>query len=483
MKIYFTFGGQNLIQKKMTEKKHRLVSDSTVARWTALFIVSLTMFAGYFIADVMSPLQDKLAEVLAWDASDFGLFNGAYAWFNVFLFLLIFGGFILDKKGVRFTGIMSLFIMILGTGLIYWSISTHSLDGQSWHILFWTCHAQVWIASTGYAIFGVGIEIAGITTSKIVVKWFKGRSLAFAMGMQLSVARLGTSLAMSAPLLIISATGKISSPLFVSMIMLCFGLVTFILFSIMDKRLDDSVAASNAGKNVEPDEEFHIKDFLVVIKNKAWWYLSILCVLFYSAVFPFLKFSTNLLTNKFGVDASYAGAISGLLPFGCILLTPVFGSIYDRKGKGATIMIIGAFIIFFAHLLFALPFITNWIFAVVLVILIGVSFSLVPCAMWPSVSKIIPDKQLGSAYGGIFWLQNLVALFLLPTVMGFILDTFCITGYVNKVPTYNYSLPMIIFMCFGILAVIFAYLLKIEDKKKGYGLELPNIQKKAEPAA
>jgi MFS family permease len=435
------------------------------------------MFAGYFIADVMSPLQDKLAEVLTWDASDFGLFNGAYAWFNVFLFLLIFGGFILDRKGVRFTGIMSIFIMILGTGLIYWAISTHSLDGQSWHILFWTCHAQVWIASIGYAIFGVGLEIAGITTSKIVVKWFRGRSLAFAMGMQLSVARLGTSLAMSSPLLIISYTGKITSPLFVSLVMLCFGLIAFIIFSLMDKRLDASIVSDNVGKNVEPEEEFHIKDFLIVIKNKAWWYISILCVLFYSAVFPFLKFSTNLLTNKFGVDPSYAAAISGLLPFGCILLTPIFGGIYDRKGKGATIMIIGAFIIFLAHLLFAVPFITNWYFAVILVIMIGISFSLVPCAMWPSVSKIIPDKQLGSAYAGIFWLQNLVALFLLPSVMGFILDKYCIINPDAKVPQYNYSLPMIIFMSFGILAIIFAYLLKVEDKKKGYGLELPNIKK------
>jgi len=461
----------------MTETVQKSLKDSIVARWTALFIVSLTMFAGYFIADVISPLQDKLAEVLSWEASDFGLFNGAYAWFNVFLFFIIFGGIILDKKGVRFTGIMSIFIMIIGTGMIYWAISTETLNGQSWHLLFWTCRAQVWIASIGYAIFGVGLEIAGITTSKIIVKWFKGKSLAFAMGMQLSVARLGTSLAMSAPLFIISYTGNITSPLFVSLIMLAFGLITFIIFSIMDKRLDATNESNRNEIHSDSDEEFHIKDFIFIIKNKAWWYISILCVLFYSAVFPFLKLSTNLLTNKFGIDPSYAGAISGLLPFGCILLTPIFGGIYDKKGKGATIMIIGAVILFFAHLLFALPFIKDWYFAVILVVMIGISFSLVPCAMWPSVPKIIPDKQLGSAYAGIFWLQNLVALFLLPTAMGFILDEYCISGYVGKVPTYDYSLPMIIFMCFGVLAVIFAFLLKIEDKKKGYGLETPNINR------
>jgi MFS family permease len=461
----------------MTGKTKSKIHDSVSARWIALLIVSLTMFAGYFIADVISPLQDKLAEVLLWEASDFGLFNGAYAWFNVFLFFIIFGGFILDKKGIRFTGIMSILFMMFGTGLIYWAITTNMLDGKSWHILFWNCKAQVWIASVGYALFGVGIEIAGITTSKIVVKWFRGKSLAFAMGMQLSVARLGTSLAMSAPLLIISYTGKISSPIFVSLVMLAFGLVAFILYSILDKRFDESTAAEKVEKNIAPEEEFRIKDFLSIIKNKAWWYISILCVLFYSAVFPFLKFSTNLLTNKFGVDDDYAGGISALLPFGCILLTPIFGSIYDRKGKGATIMIIGAFIIFVAHLLFSLPFINQWYFAIILVIMIGISFSLVPCAMWPSVSKIVPDRQLGTAYAGIFWLQNLVALFFLPTIMGYILDKYCVTGYVDKVPTYNYTLPMVIFMCFGIVAIIFAFLLKIEDKKKGYGLELPNIKK------
>jgi len=227
----------------------------------------------------------------------------------------------------------------------------------------------------------------------------------------------------------------------------------------------------------EPEEAFQVSDVWNIITNKGWWYIAILCVLFYSGVFPFLKFSVNLLTNKFGVDAEFAGYISGLLPFGCILLTPIFGGIYDKKGKGATIMIIGSVILFLAHLLFALPFIKEWYFAIILVVMIGISFSLVPCAMWPSVPKIIPSKLLGTAYAGIFWLQNLVALLILPTLLGIILDKYCITGYKDNVPTYDYTIPMIIFMCFGILAILFAFLLKVEDKKKGYGLELPNIQK------
>jgi MFS family permease len=467
----------------MAEKTKGLYSDSTVTRWTALLIVSLTMFAGYFIADVMSPLQDKLSEIMRWGADDFGLFNGAYAWFNVFLFFLIFGGFILDKKGVRFTGIMAILIMMTGTGLIYWAISTNTLADKIWSIFSIKHPAQVWIASIGYAIFGVGIEIGGIVTSRIIVKWFKGKALAFAMGMQLSVARLGTTLALSAPLLIINATGKLSSPLFVSLIMLCVSLFSFLLFSVMDKRLDESIKAHAIENKIVADENFRIKDFKQIIKNKAWWYVTILCVLFYSAVFPFLKFSTNLLSNKFGIDPEYGGMISSLLTFGCLFMTPLFGGIYDRKGRGATIMLIGAIILFSAHLLFSLPLHLSkdvaTVYAIALVVLIGVSFSLVPCAMWPAVSKIIPDHQLGTAYAGIFWFQNLVALWALPTFLGVILDKFCIIGYdvTGKIPKYDYSIPMLIFMCFGILAVVFALLLKAEDKKKGYGIESPNIIK------
>ena len=476
----------------MTEKIQKSFVHTAGGRWLALLFVSIAMFAGYFIGDVMSPLQDKLASVLSWDAAEFGLFNGAYAWFNVFLFFLIFGGFILDKKGVRFTGIMSILIMAIGTILIYWAITTHSLDGQSWNLLFGSFKAQVWIASIGYAIFGVGLEIAGITVSKIVVIWFEGRSMALAMGLQLSLARLGTSLAMSAPLYIISYTGKISSPVFVSIIMLALGLITFIAFAVMDKTLEKS-KASDKEKSGNPEDEFRIKDVWDIMRNKAWWYISILCVLFYSTVFPFLKYATNLFHNKYGFNDSDGSTIASLVTFGCILFTPIFGGIYDRKGKGATIMIIGSFIVFFAHMMFRLPFVNiesgaalKWITAVTMVILIGVGFSLVPCAMWPSFPKIIPHKQLGTAYALTFWLQNLVALWALPTAIGVILDKFCKAGFEvvdgAKVQLYDYTLPMYLFMSIGILAIIFSFLLKREDRKKGYGLELPNIKKKEVPA-
>ena len=183
--------------------------------------------------------------------------------------------------------------------------------------------------------------------------------------------------------------------------------------------------------------------------------------------------------NKFGIEPTLSGIIPSILPFGTILLTPFFGNLYDRKGKGATIMMIGAIMLVCIHFTFSLPFLDNWLVALALVILLGIAFSLVPSAMWPSVPKIIPENKLGTAYALIFWVQNW-GLMGVPYLIGKVLDKYCITGYVNEKPTYDYTIPMIIFTCFGILALLISYLLKREDRIKGYGLELPNIQKDAD---
>jgi len=454
----------------------KIISDSKAARWTALIVVAFTMFAGYYLADVMAPLKGLLENELTWNSAEYGFFTSAYGWFNVFLFFLIIGGIILDKMGVRFTGLGSAIVMVGGTAIKYWAVTTHSLDGA---VMFgWK--AQVMVAALGYAIFGVGVEVAGITVSKIIVKWFRGKEMALAMGLQLSIARLGTALALTTSLPIALYFHHVSAPVLICLIMLCIGLIAFFVYTFMDKKLDASIVERDRGLNVAPDEEFKIKDIWVIVTNKGWWYIAILCVLFYSAVFPFLKYATDLMVNKFGVSEYWAGAIPGLLPFGTILLTPVFGSIYDRKGKGATIMIIGAILIILVHLLFSVPLFNSWLFAILLVIILGIGFSLVPSAMWPSVPKIIPEHQLGTAYSLIFWVQNW-GLMGVPLLIGWVLEKYCITGTIvtNGVTstTYNYTLPMMIFTGFGVLALIFAFLLKIEDKKKGYGLELPNIEK------
>jgi MFS family permease len=465
----------------MTEKVHKLLSDSKAARWGALAVVSFTMMFAYYLTDVMSPLKGMLEETLHWNASDYGWFTSGYGWFNVFFGMLIFGGIVLDKMGVRFTGLTSSAVMVVGTAIKYWAVSTHALDGQVWHILFFDMKAQVFVAGFGFAIFGVGCEVAGITVSKIIVKWFRGKEMALAMGMQMATARIGTALALGISLPFARVFGTVSAPILLCLILLCIGLIAFIVYTFMDKKLDESQAAHHLANNTTAEEEsFRASDIFSIINNKAWWYIAILCVLFYGAVFPFLKYAPDLMVMKFGVPDRLAGAIPALLPFGTILLTPIFGSIYDNKGKGATIMIIGAGLLIFVHALFAIPFLNQWVEAVLLIIVLGIGFSLVPSAMWPSVPKIIPERQLGTAYALIFWVQN-IGLMGIPALIGWILEKYCITGHVlkNGVMTtiYNYTLPMIVFMSFGVLALVFALLLKAEDRKKGYGLELPNIKK------
>jgi MFS family permease len=459
----------------MTEVIRKTLRDSKTARWTALAVVAFTMLCGYYLADVMAPLKPLLESQKGWSSTEYGFFTSAYGWFNVFLLMLILGGIILDKMGVRFTGLMAAIIMVVGTAVKYWAISTSSLDG----VMLFGWKAQVMVAALGYATFGVGVEIAGITVSKIIVKWFKGKEMALAMGLEMATARLGTTLALATSAPIATAFNNVATPVLICLIMLCIGLISFFLYTFMDKKLDASIAAENAGKDLEPEEEFKLSDIKFIFTNRGWWYIAILCVLFYSAVFPFIKYATDLMVNKFGVKESLAGLIPSLLPIGTMILTPTFGNLYDRKGKGATIMILGAILLIFVHAMFAIPVFNNWIFAIFLIIVLGIGFSLVPSAMWPSVPKIIPEKQLGTAYAMIFWVQNW-GLMGVPALIGWVLDKYCITGtkVVDgiTVNSYNYTIPMIIFMSLGFLALIFAFLLKAEDRKKGYGLELPNIK-------
>jgi MFS family permease len=462
------------------EKLRQTLRDSKTARWTALAIVAFTMLCGYFLTDAMAPLKGMLEEKLSWSSSEYGFFTSAYGWFNVFLFFLIIGGIIADKMGVRFSGLMAASIMVAGTALKYWAVSTHALDGQMWHILWFDVKAQVFMAALGFAIFGVGVEVAGITVSKIIVKWFKGKEMALAMGLEMAMARLGTGLAIGTSLPIARAFNDVSAPILLALILLCIGLISFFIYTFMDKKLDAEQAAFDKHNAVvDTEESFKMSDIWKIFTNKGWWYIAILCVLFYSAVFPFLKYAQDLMVNKFGVAEKLAGAIPMMLPFGTIILTPFFGNLYDRKGKGASIMLLGAAILIFVHAMFAIPFLNQVPVAIFLTIVLGIGFSLVPSAMWPSVPKIIPEKQLGTAYSMIFWVQNW-GLMGVPALIGWVLQKWCITGQVVKngisVNTYDYTIPMLIFMSLGILAIVFALLLKAEDKKKGYGLELPNIK-------
>jgi MFS family permease len=458
--------------------------ESKSARWIMLFLVSFTMMCMYYLTDAMAPLQEKLQGSLSWTASDYGLFTSGYGWFNVFLLMLVFSGMILDKMGVRFTGILGIAIMLIGGFIKYWAISGH-VDGMyemtigSWQALAPTAKSAV-VAGLGFAIFGVGCEMFGIAANKAVVRWFRGKEMALAIGLNTSTGRIGTALAMFTPIPLVNLSNNISMPVIVSLFLLGVGMLVFILFTFMDRKLDQQ--DSDAG--MAADEEFKFSDIIEIGKNRGFWYITALCVLFYSAVFPFIKYATNMIVQKFGISDSFAGYIPALLPASALLLTPYFGSLFDKKGKGATIMIIGSILLVCVHLMFSMPTLNSLPVAIGLVLLLGIAFSMVPSAMWPSIAKIIPESKLGTAYAMTFWVQNW-GIMGVPLLIGVVLDKYCITGTITKmvdgkeqvITQYNYMIPMLIFACFGMLAIAFSFLLKAEDRKKGYGLEKANIEK------
>lgn len=457
----------------MTEIIRQKLNDSKAARWTVLIIVAFTMFCAYYINDVMAPLMGKLGAEFNWSSQDFGIFNFSYGWLNVFLFMLIFSGIILDKIGPRITGIGACLLMVIGCLIKYYAVSgTTTFEGEVFGIKM-----QVFVACIGFAIFALGLETIGITVTKIIARWFNGYETALAMGLQVAIARLGSALAIGTTLPLAKSMGSLSTPILIGLMALCIGFIAYIFYCTMDKKLDASIGAEKASG----EDAFKVSDIFSIAKNKGFWLVAILCVLFYSAVFPFLKYGTSLMINKFGMGEDWAGAIPAMLPFGTVLLTPIFGGIYDKKGKGATIMLIGAALLTIVHLLFSIPALNIWWGAAILMVLLGIAFSLVPSAMWPTVPKIIPQNQLGTAYGMIFWVQN-IGLSGVPFLIGWVLDKYCIVGEKiaedGSITTlYDYTIPMLIFACFGILAVFTAFLLKREDRIKGYGIEQPNIKK------
>lgn len=445
--------------------------DSKRIRWAILVILSFTMFAGYMFTEVISPLKPILERVYGWNSADFGIVTSAYGLFNVFFGMLIIVGILLDRFGIRFSTLSSVVIMIIG-GTLKWAAFKGLLPVDE---VIFGLNSQVFYAAFGFALFGVGVEYAGITVSKAVVKWFRGNELALAMGMQVAIARLGSF----APLAFGAAVAtRYNVPVYILVVVvfLILGLVGFVYYNVQDKKLDLQIRLNDTSE----EDIFRLRDLGVIITNRGFWYIALLCVLFYSAVFPFYKYGPDLMVNKFGVSERWAGLLPSMVPFGTMLLTPFFGSIYDKKGKGASIMILGSLLLFLVHIVFYLPMITSVVAAFFNVLVLGIAFSLVPSAMWPSVPKIIPDKQLGSAYALIFWVQNF-GLWGIPLAVGIVLDRtnpgVAAAKAAGEEVTYNYQTTWMIFVGLTILAIIVAFLLKAENKRKGYGLELPNINK------
>ena len=452
----------------MTEQLKKKLNDSVATSWGALAIVAFTMMAAYYVNDVMAPLKNMLESDLAWTSTEFGFFTGAYSFLNVFLLMLIWGGLILDRFGIRFTGKLAAILMVVGTGLEYYAITALAGDES----LIFGYKTGVFVASAGYSIFGVGAEVAGITVSKIIAKWFRGKEMATAMGVQVALARIGSQAAYSVAIPL-ARNFSIDTPLLIGFVLLIGGLIAFFAFSVMDKKLDKQVEASAEDGG---EDKFSFKDVKHILTNPGFWLIALLCVLFYSCVFPFQKFASELMVGKYGIDENVAGSIVGLPALGALILTPVFGGLVDKRGKAASIMMLGAAMLICVHFIYAIPSIDNWLIAIGLMIILGIAFSLVPSAMWPSVAKIFPVNQLGTAYALIFFIQN-IGLWGIPTLIGWVLDTYCVVGTSGNANEYDYTIPMCIFTGLATLSLFVAFLLKVVDKKKGYGLELPNIKK------
>ena len=466
-------------------KQHLIrLNDSPVARWTVLFIVATAMMMGYFVNDVMSPLETLLEMPrsqggLGWTPSDYGFFSGAGSFINVFLLMLFFSGLILDKMGIRFTGTLACSLMVIGTLIKLYAVTT---DFGTTDVTFFNTHlpaSAAW-ASFGFAIFGVGYEMTGITVSKAIVRWFTGHELALAMGLQLAMARFGTAaaLSISAP---IARHYTLSTPLLVALAFLIIGLLAFLVFCVMDRRLDhrmiiasdehgltqnnqdlrEDPCSSDANKD---SEEFRFSDIGTTLRSPGFWLITLFCVLFYSAVSPFLKFSTKLMVMKYGVDPDVAGFFSSIAPFGTILMTPLFGLIYDRYGKGVTLVITGALMLTAVHFGFSLPMHSSTV-AITLMVILSVGFSLAPAALWPCVPKIIPLKCLGTACSMIFFIQNFGRA-IIPMFVGKANETD---------PTYETSMLIFGFTALG--AALTALAMWYVDRRQGYGLQLPNIRK------
>ncbi len=486
----------------MTKQVQLYLNDKAWARWTALLLIALMMFFAYMFVDVMAPLKTMLEPQLGWNSAAYGTYRSSEYILNVCGFLII-AGFILDKTGIRFTGVLSASLMVIGALIKLYGISDW-MSGtgiESWLNSWWIeMPASAKMAAFGFMIFGCGCEMAGTTVSKAIAKWFKGKEMALAMGLEMAIARVGVFAVFSISPWIASVMGSVVAPVAFCTVLVCIGLISFCVFCVMDSRFDRQLG-KDAKSEVASDEEFKASDIRKIFSSHIFWVVALLCVLYYSAIFPFQAYGAEMLQCNIGdISAQEASNIFRWFPIGAAVITVFLGNFLDRRGKGATMLIYGALLLIACHMVFAflLPVTHSKLLAYVTIVVLGVSFALVPAALWPSVPKIIEEKVLGSAYCLIFWVQN-IGLCLVPLLIGYVLDGVNASNPVVQADLaqlqmykemnvdapadffihYNYTVPMVIFACFGVMALILAIYLKGLDRKKHYGLELPNIKPSA----
>ncbi len=524
-------------------------------RWTALLLLALAMFCSYIFMDILSPIKDLMQEYRGWDSTAFGTMQGSEVFLNVFVFFLIFAGIILDKMGVRFTAVLSAAVMLAGA-VVKWYAVTDAFVGSGLEAWFNThlnyipvfdelgvspfyegMPASAKFAACGFMIFGCGCEMAGITVSRGIVKWFKGREMALAMGSEMALARLGVATCMIFSPFFAKLGGEVSVSRSVAfgVVLLCIALIMCIVYFLMDRKLD-----SQTGEAEEKDDPFKISDLGQILTSSGFWLVALLCVLYYSAIFPFQKYAVNMLqcnltlhepaADSFWASSSvtivqyvimlivaaagfasnfqkvkqrqylllglsvlalitycYMGymrqsaeSIFAVFPLLAVLITPILGNYVDYKGKAASMLVLGSLLLIACHLTFAfiLPLfkgndVGGIIVAYATILVLGSSFSLVPASLWPSVPKLVDAKVIGSAYALIFWIQN-IGLWLFPLLIGKVLDQS--NPGVTDPTKFDYTAPLIMLAGLGVAALFLGFLLKAVDKKKGLGLEEPNIK-------
>ena len=470
----------------MSDQIQQKLSDSRSMRWTALILLAGAMFFAYIFVDILSPLQGLLQTQRGWDPVAYGHYAGSEPFLNVFVFFLIFAGIILDKMGVRFTAVLSGIVMVIGAGLNWFAV-TDTFEASSlkifmdnilnlpdvwWNITPWYdgMPASAKLAAIGFMVFGCGTEMAGITVSRGIVKWFTGHELALAMGVEMAIARLGVAVVVvGSPLLASINPVSVSRPVAAGLLLVCIALISFIAYGFMDKKLDAQ------GATEEKDDPFKVSDIVKILSSKMFWVVALLCVLYYSAIFPFQKYAINMLQCNLDFTDKQAGYVFFVFPLGAAAITPLLGNYLDRKGKGASMLILGAILMIACHLVFAfiVPATQSVVITLAAIVILGISFSLVPAALWPSVPKLIDQKLLGSAYALIFWIQN-IGLYAFPMIIGSVLKA--TNPNVTNPLEYNYTVPMVVFASLGVFALLLGFYLKAIDKKGGYGLEEPNIK-------
>lgn len=473
----------------MSEKVYKFINDNPAARWAVLILIALAMFFGYMFVDVMSPIQSLVEVEKGWTPGIFGTYASSEYILNVCGFLIL-AGIILDKMGIRFTGILSTSLMLGGAIIKFYAVSDLFAGSafEAWLNSWWvSMPGSAKLASLGFMIFGCGCEMAGTTVSKALAKWFKGKEMALAMGIEMAIARVGVFAIFSISPIIAGKFGTIAAPVGLCTCLLLIGLINFLVFSVMDRKFDAQlIAAGEKSSEPDSDEEFKVSDLSKILSSKSFWIVALLCVLYYSAIFPFQRYGANMLQcNLDGISAAQAANIFRWFPIGAAIITPFLGAFLDKKGKGATMLICGAFLLIICHLIFAfaVPATHSTVLALATIVILGISFALVPAALWPSVPKIIDEKILGSAYCLIFWIQN-IGLCFVPKLIGSVLESSNASNAAviaakaagaEFIP-YNYTTPLIIFAGFGILALVVALYLKVLDKKAHLGLEEPNIK-------